>query len=259
MSALRLHVKQRGSGRYVVLVHGWGLDSRVWDTFRGKLADGWRVVTVDLPGYGRSPWNAGATSLDPMAEALAEALPKDAVWVGWSLGGLVASHVACRYPERVRGLVLIASAPRFSEAPGWGWGMATPALRAFAKALREDRLATLERFVRRVAQGGARARFVVRYLRARLGDDLPDRGTLLAGLKQLEEADLRSSFVRINCPALQVLGAADELLHHNAGLATRTLHPALVTEVIPGAAHAPFISHPKQTLSVLKRFLDGLR
>lgn len=155
MSALRLHVEQRGSGRYVVLVHGWGLDSRVWDTFRGKLADIWRVVTVDLPGYGRSPWNASANSLDPMVEALAEALPKDAVWVGWSLGGLVASHVACRYPERVRGLVLIASAPRFSEAPGWGCGMATPALRAFAKALREDRLATLERFVRLVAQGGA--------------------------------------------------------------------------------------------------------
>ncbi len=63
----------------------------------------------DLPGYGRSG-GFGAMSLEAMAQRVLEQAPPQAVWLGWSLGGLVASQAIMR-PERVQALVTVASSP----------------------------------------------------------------------------------------------------------------------------------------------------
>ncbi len=248
----------RDGGQDIVLVHGWGLDSRVWEMFCPHLAPMGRVITVDLPGYGRASELSDATGLKATATALERVVCREAVWVGWSFGGLVAIKVAAQCPACVKGLVLIASAPRFSEAPGWNVGMARPLLRAFATRLRQDKMVALRRFIHLAAHGGAKARFVIRYLMERLRDDIPNGATLIAGLEQLDIADLRDDLAQIRCPTLQLLGEKDGLLRHEVGLATRTLCKMIAVEVIRGAAHAPFISHRRETLRALRRFLNGL-
>lgn len=54
-----------------------------------------------------------------MAEAVLQQAPDKAIWLGWSLGGLVASQIALTHPERVQALVTVASSPCFSARDEW--------------------------------------------------------------------------------------------------------------------------------------------
>lgn len=75
-----------------------------------QLASHFTLHLVDLPGYGRSG-GFGAMSLEEMAQRVLENAPERAIWLGWSLGGLVASQVALSHPDRVQALVTVASSP----------------------------------------------------------------------------------------------------------------------------------------------------
>ena len=66
-----LNVEIRGRGPDIVLLHGWGLNLRVWDGLASVLEKTFRVITVDLPGHGRSEWN-------PKARTPAEQAPQAA-------------------------------------------------------------------------------------------------------------------------------------------------------------------------------------
>ena len=103
---------------HLVLLHGWGLNAQVWDCITPQLASHFTLHLVDLPGYGRSG-GFGAMSLEAMAQRVLEQAPPQAVWLGWSLGGLVASQVAIMRPERVQALVTVASSPCFAARDDW--------------------------------------------------------------------------------------------------------------------------------------------
>ena len=92
---------------HLVLLHGWGLNAKVWDCITPQLASHFTLHLVDLPGYGRSG-GFGAMSLEEMAQRVLENAPERAIWLGWSLGGLVASQVALSHPDRVQALVTVA-------------------------------------------------------------------------------------------------------------------------------------------------------
>ena len=100
----------QGSGPAIVLVHGFSLDGRMWDEQVAALRDIATVVRLDLRGYGRSsdpaPGVAYAHSADLLA-LLDHLNITSAVFVGLSMGGLVALHTALVAPQRVQGLVLL--------------------------------------------------------------------------------------------------------------------------------------------------------
>ncbi|STV85945.1 putative pimeloyl-BioC--CoA transferase BioH [Klebsiella michiganensis] len=107
-----------------------------------------RILTlhlVDLPGYGRSG-GFGAMSLEEMAQRVLENAPERAIWLGWSLGGLVASQVALSHPDRVQALVTVASSPCFSAHDSWP-GIKPDVLSGFQQQLSEDFQRTVERFL----------------------------------------------------------------------------------------------------------------
>jgi len=107
----------QGRGPAVVLLHGGQLDSRMWDEEAGILADGYRVVTVDARGFGRSSDITGPFRHHDDLRAVVEELGlSEFVLVGHSLGGRVALDFALAYPGRVKGLVLLG--PGMS---GWQW------------------------------------------------------------------------------------------------------------------------------------------
>ncbi|XPE57542.1 alpha/beta fold hydrolase [Shigella flexneri] len=93
---------------HLVLLHGWGLNAhRSGIALRRESA---RVLAASGRPAGLWPqrW-VGALSLEEMAEHVLEKAPVKAIWLGWSLGGLVASEVALRHPERVEAFVTVAS------------------------------------------------------------------------------------------------------------------------------------------------------
>lgn len=103
-----------GSGSTVVLVHGFPLDSRMWDDVRDSLSARHRVVIPDLPGFGRSTLAAASFTLAQVAAELHEIVTLSAGTrpvkiVGLSMGGYIALEYWRQHPDATAGLVLVDS------------------------------------------------------------------------------------------------------------------------------------------------------
>ncbi len=108
----RIRYIERGSGRPVVLLHGASFNAEVWEktgTLDAIARAGWRAISVDMPGYGKSE-KGSFESVTSFLYRFTEAMnAKEAVVLGASLGGKEALAYAVTYPERVIGLVLIGA------------------------------------------------------------------------------------------------------------------------------------------------------
>jgi len=130
----------------LALVHGWGMNARVFDALAELLIDDFEVQVLNLPGHGGREALAH-NSLQSWADDVAQQLPDDATLLGWSLGGQVAMRAALDHPHKIARLVLLASTPRFVMAEDWAHGMAATDLQDFGAALMADPQATLVRFL----------------------------------------------------------------------------------------------------------------
>jgi len=256
-----IYTQVSGSGPALVLLHGWGMNATVWQDVAAQLAQRWTVTLMDLPGHGRSPMLEGAPySLSALATALAAEAPPRAVWVGWSLGGMVAQQLAIEQPQRVAALSLVASTPQFAQSDDWPHGMETHVLAAFAQMLEEDYRTTLQRFLAIQVQGGREAVASLRLLRERLfAHGEPDVAALRGGLALLKASNLRSSVERIVCPIQLLAGRRDALVSADAVAASAALFSRAEStkiDLIDGANHVPFLSHPTEFMQKLTGFLD---
>ena len=189
--------------------------------------------------------------------ALLAAAPGSAVWIGWSLGGSLALTAALTAPQRVRALILVTATPRFVRGPDWEHGMAEETLGRFREALTQDPSATLERFLALQILGGEASRVVLRGLRRRLAEaPAADLAALDAGLELLRDTDLRDGLATLGMSSLWLYGNRDTLVPWQASERIAAWVPRARAVVIRGAAHAPLLSHPQQSLEALWGFLD---
>ncbi|MPY25387.1 pimeloyl-ACP methyl ester esterase BioH [Shewanella sp. YLB-07] len=249
MSQAQLHIESIGpvSAPQIVMLHGWGMNSAVFTPLHLSLSE-YRVHYVDLPGFGHSSAIEG--DIYDWLEALITHLPDKAIWVGWSLGGLLATLAALNYPGRVRGLVTIASSPCFMARKEEKWpGIPPQVLTEFGESLYKDLGKTIERFLAIQAIGSATAKEDIKQLKNLvLSRPLPDSRALVQGLKMLECVDLRPKLDQINQPWLRIWGRLD-------GLVPRRVPPLMPVNdtlyqdlILPKASHAPFFSHKDEFL-----------
>jgi pimeloyl-[acyl-carrier protein] methyl ester esterase len=239
---VRPHVDRTGSGADLVLLHGWGLHSGAWQEVVPLLA-GFRVHAVDLPGHGLSA-AMPAAPFDDAVEAVADAIPRDALVCGWSLGALFAQRLARDHPEHVRALALVGATPCFVERNGWQAAMKASTFGEFESGLATDMAATLGRFVRLAALNGAGARAAIRNLAERLGErGAPNADGLSCALGWLRDTDLREDARGLEQPAVVIHGKGDTLAPIDAGrwLGTALPHARLVE--LDDCAHLPFLTH----------------
>ncbi len=254
---MKLHAETAGRGPALVLLHGWGLHSGIWAPLLPELARHHRVTCIDLPGHGRSEAVVGRFSLEDAAEAAAALAPRGAAWLGWSLGGQVAMAAALA-GHPIDRLVLVATTPRFVTAPGWPCAMAPGTLAGFAAALAEDHRRTLSDFLTLQLRGDRRAATLLGELRAVLATRPdPDPAALGAGLDILAAADLRDALPAVRQPVLVIAGERDRLTPAEAGRRLAAGLPDARFVAVPGAAHAPFLSHPEAFLGAVGPFLRG--
>ena len=240
---MRLHVDASGSGRDLVLLHGWGFDSRVWRGILPGLAERHRVHAVDLPGHGGSR-ALPARGFDEAVGMLEEALPGEAIVCGWSLGAQLAIALARHAPRRVRALVLASATPCFVARAGWDCAMDPAAFDAFADGLARDPGAALARFIRLAAVNGSNAREAIRVLSESQAGAPADPAALTTTLGWLRDNDLRAQAGQVQVPAIAIHGEADAVAPCAAGRWLAEQIPRASFVGVPGCAHVPFLTHP---------------
>lgn len=256
---MSLSVLRQGSGSELVLLHGWGMNAAVWEVLPAVLTAAWRQWRLELPGHGASPFEPRHDGLESWTDACLAAAPERAVWIGWSLGGLIALEAALKAPERVRALILLTATPRFIRAPDWPAAVEIGTLAQFHAALLADPAGTLDRFLALQVRGSKSARDNLRTLRRELAQrPAPLPAALALGLDLLRNTDLREGIGALACPTLWLFGGRDTLVPAAMSADIARLLPRAHCQVIEGAAHAPFLSHPEATGMALAHFLQEI-
>lgn len=261
----RLRYAVGGDGTPLVLVHGLGGTIENWRALAPPLAAGHRVLVPDLPGHGRSGLLPDARNVDALAESVlaeldAEAI-RGAVWIGHSLGGLVALRAAALRPDAARGLVLAASA---------GIGTTSRAARvtlAVLGAARPGKLIAPHRRSWASSRLGRRAAFGwwgvsdADGLEPELAEAFlvgPARhvDTRQAG-RALLATDPRTELDRVACPCLCLWGASDHWVRLEDGMEyARRLRVPLRT--IAGCGHLLIGERPDACLSAIEDFIASI-
>jgi pimeloyl-ACP methyl ester carboxylesterase len=261
----RLRYAIGGNGPPIVLVHGLGGTIENWRALAPPLAARHRVLVPDLPGHGGSALLPEARNVDALTEValgIADAESAgDAVWIGHSLGGLVALRAAALRPEAVRGLVLagaagIGSASRAAQVTLAVLGLARP-----GRLIAPHRHAwARSRLGRRVAFGWWGAAdpdaLAPEVAEAFLLGPAHHTDTRQAG-RALLVSDPRTELDRVTCPCLCLWGASDNWVRLDDGIEyARRLRAPLRT--IAGCGHLLIGERPDACLAAIREFVDSL-
>ncbi|RDZ26481.1 pimeloyl-ACP methyl ester esterase BioH [Lysobacter silvisoli] len=253
-----MYVQTLGSGPSLALIHGWAMHGGLFAPLVERLADAYTLHLIDLPGHGYARDERTALQPQTLAAELVQRVP-DAVWLGWSLGGQFALRAALDYPDRVRGLIMIASSPRFVGGPDWPHGVSPSLFRDFGQALRHDFRGTLEGFLALEALGSPAAQDELRRLRSQAFErGEPAEHALQEGLTLLDTLDMRDELPRLAVPSLWISGRRDRLVPAGAMPAAAALAPQARSVVIDRAGHAPFLSAAEQVAQLIDDFIAAL-
>lgn len=250
----------RGTKLPVLLIHGWGMSCRVWDTTLSALqAAGHAVLTFDQRGCGQSdkdfPENTIALGAEDALAVLRQAGIQRAVVNGWSLGAAIATETAHRLGRNCAGLVLtVGATPRGVQAPDYPYGNPPGSTSATVEALRQDRanfLDGLTKAVWAVPQSAA--------MNAWLWSIFMEASPCAdEALVELDTLDQRSIFASLDVPILSFIGAKDVIVSPEVGRSVAKLARHFKAVELEGCGHAPFIEDAPRYRSELLSFLGSL-
>jgi len=245
-----------GTGKDLILVHGWGTHSAIWQDVVIQLSQSYCVHLVNLPGIDDEPL-IGEYSLPLIAEAILEKVPSNAIWCGWSLGGLIASYIACEFPERVEKLIQVCTALKFVEEADW-LGVKTEVFDTFSAGLNKQPEKTLNRFLSLQAMGSETVKSDITNIKRLLkGDKSYHQSALLGGLTLLSHTDLRDKFKHLKVPCLSIFGAYDSLVPIDNAELIKSINSNICSLIFEKSSHAPFISEVECFCEVLKDFIEA--
>ncbi len=263
-----IHYHEAGSGPDLLMIHGSGPGVTGWANFEGNLpvfAQHFRCVIIDLPGYGRSDPIDG----DPIGGcvtatlALLDALGIDrAHIIGNSLGGIVGSHIAANFPDRVGSFVTIGGIGMniFSPFPGEGLNLLTeftedPTRERIEQWLRsmvfDQSLVTEELIERRFSQA-------TEPVTLETSRKLYARATInaMAEMFRGEHSIQRVAHLgKIQAPTLITWGRDDRVTPMDIALLPMRLMPNAELHVFPNCGHWNMIERKEEFESVVLAFL----
>ncbi len=247
----------------IVLLHGWGLCSAIWNDYAAKLeheCPNLSVHLIDLPGYGGRVSEAFPTDLPSLASDVLQRAPKSAIWVGWSLGGMVAMQAALQDKDKqILGMQLLACSPCFVSQPDWPSGVDTAVFTRFAEELGGDYASALSGFLLMQAGVSRDARRIAKSAHQHLGTHpVPNHATLMAGIECLAQSDLRPFLPVLAAEALPVqvlVGQLDRVANPQGGEYLANALSAPLVSLKTG--HAPFLTDPDAVKSALLQLLEA--
>jgi 2-keto-4-pentenoate hydratase/2-oxohepta-3-ene-1,7-dioic acid hydratase in catechol pathway/pimeloyl-ACP methyl ester carboxylesterase len=246
-----LFVEKTGQGPPVVLIHGLGGATTVYDPQVAALAEHHTVLRYDLSGHGRSPGN-GTPSITGWVEELAALLDAEGIEetavVAHSMGTLVASTFAAAHPDRVTKLALLGAVR--AQSP-----QAKQATRARARAVREGGMSAVADALVSVATSEQTrterplAAALVRELL--LGQDPESYAAACEALTLAEEPD----FASVKVPVLLLTGSDDAISPLALNDDIFALLPSAKLHVLEGIGHWQTLEAPEDVTRELREFL----
>lgn len=249
-----LHLQIIGKGHPLIMLHGWGWHSGIWQPLIPQLAEKFQLFLFDLPGMGKSSVLTEDYSIENIAALLLDAAPDNATWLGWSLGGMIAWYIAIHYPERVSRLITVGSSPKFISAENWP-GVAPHVLEKFSRLLIADYQQTLQDFLELQLRGAPQRDELLPELKKQIAATSSNHvPALLGGLEILRTLDLRADLNKMQCRSLHMFGSHDTLVPVGVVDQIQTLMSSVQTEyeIFRRAGHMPFLS---QAGNFLKKLL----
>lgn len=263
IDGVRVHYQEKGTGRPLILIHGLSSSTYSWKDVFEPLAKNYRVIAVDLKGFGFSGKPDGDYTRRAQAILVAHLLDYlkiDQAWLaGNSMGGEVALNFALQNPQRVAGLILIDSAgvsvpnansvtPGYARVPFVG-----PVL--IALALTSDSL--VRRGLERSFYDGAKVtdERVAAYYRP-----LKTRGGQLGSLRARTQWGLfpiEPDLNKINSPTLIIWGAEDALIPLAAGRKMNSLIKDSKLVILEKCGHVPQEELPERVLDEMTKFIEA--
>ncbi|MGJ8686069.1 MAG: malonyl-ACP O-methyltransferase BioC [Spongiibacteraceae bacterium] len=239
----------------LVLLHGWGSDSAIWRSLLPELRQHFNIVLIDLPGFGDSPAIDGG--IDELLEILLTVLPPSAIYMGWSLGGMLATYIAGNYPERVEALITLGSNAKFVADASWPQAMPATDYRSFHDAVAANSQKGLRRFQMLQCHGDPQAKTLKRLLqRDSKGADNSDTAGLLRGLNYLTALDNRAVLDSLTIPVLHLFSEVDALVPHAVCDVFQQRWPKQKSISLAGCGHLAFLSAPATLMAALMAFLN---
>lgn len=251
---LRLNWREDGdpAGRPVILAHALGLDLQLWDGIVPLLPAGLRIIRYDLRGHGLSdvpppPYAMGALVRD--AEGLLDQIGvRDAVFVGLSVGGMIAQGLAVKRPDLVRALVLSNTTAKSGTRAIWDERV---------RAVREGGVAAVaEDVLARWFAKSQRESGIGQLWRQRLLSCPADGYAGVAAA--IGGADFLTPTSGLRLPALCIAGSDDGSIPPDLVRELADLIPGAGFELIRGAGHLPPVDQPERFATTLTGFLRGI-
>ncbi len=245
-----------GDGPAILFSHGLLMDSSMFAPQVQALANlGWRCICWDERAHGQTATGECAPfsyydSADDAVALLAHLGVQRAVFAGMSQGGYLSLRAALRHPDAVRALVLIDTQALPEEEHKMA-GHQMIVQEWLQSGLSDERARTIEHIILGQGWEGAAA-WRAKWQQMRPGD-------LLAAFTTLASRDdISGEIARIQVPALVIHGDADQAIDIGRARAMADSLPQARMVVIPGAGHAPNLTHPQPVNEALLDFLRQL-
>jgi len=246
VNGVQIAYVRRGSGKPLVLVHGYPLDRTIWDEVVPLLENDFELILPDLRGFGQSEVVERQYKISDMAADIAGLLDqlgieKTAI-AGHSMGGYVALAFARAYPERVLGLGLVAS-----QAPADSPERKQGRYEAAAEILKNGVTPVAESMPAKLTPDERVQAYVRGLIAAQRSEGLA--GALKAMAERDDSISILSSF---QFPVVLLHGQADELIPVQRAQEIKAAIPQATLTELPGVGHMPMMEDPQATVSTLK-------
>lgn len=241
----------------LVLLHGWGFDHHIWDDLLPLLQPQVECIALDLPGF--APGDAPVADMKAATAMLLPQLPPRCVLLGWSLGGMLATHIAIHHPQRIAGLITVGSNLKWvgvdEEKENWP-GALPDNFASFFENLAHNFAGTQQHFCGVIARGDREEKSQSRLLRRKLSS-VPTEN-FLAGLRLLDAIDNRKGFAQLQMPGLHVLGQEDVMVPLSVADLLPRINFRQKAVVMSGCAHQPFLTEPQEFADSIVEFIASI-
>ncbi|MFH1709968.1 MAG: alpha/beta fold hydrolase [bacterium] len=260
--------------KHLVMLHGFGCDSRVFASIGTKLSKDYDVLMVDIPGHGqtrlRQDYGGQANEIGTffgfcaytIGHALDVHLKEPYHLLGWSMGGQIALEM---YKQKsihnckdehcshnpIGSLILISSTPKFVESDDFPVGMNKAVFNKFKKGLKDRTEKTMSDFYRLMFSSNED---VSVYLSS-IQTQTPSLAALTECMESFELSDERDVLSKITVPTLIMTSDKDEIVSPKASMYMSQEIKNSALKIFKGAGHAPHLTREKEVTDEISKFI----